>query len=429
MAVVCESAAGWLLDELALVNKWYRAGVGLGFPSRLQREPAIKSYYRLRDDFFRRHKPYFTLQPSPAPTETCAPERDSQGNSATSRRTSARKKRKRSIAYNQGELDALAYHKKISDLILEGSQLLIQEGFKKGLFHSPEKLAEEEKYEIMAEVCGKKNLAELCDMTKDMPCVPFPQYTLNVLDAGSPFSQDGDYLSHITENTSDCLQIIHLMGEKYLIPPRSSFLLSDISCMEPLLHYKKYSIIIIDPPWENKSVKRSKRYNSLSTLKIKQLPIPALAAPDCLVITWVTNRQKHLRFVKEELYPHWSIRSLAEWHWVKVTQSGEFVFPIDSVHKKPYEILVLGRLMSSDNSTASALETVLPPIPEHKILVSVPCSLHSHKPPLSDGPVRVRRLVGEERAPGCTMGKRQRRCNALSNVLMGNLGSWNACVC
>lgn len=52
---------------------------------------------------------------------------------------------------------------------------------------------------------------------------------------------------------------------------------------------------------------------------MKELPIPALAAPDCLVITWVTNRQKHLRFVKEELYPHWSIRSVAEWHWVKVS--------------------------------------------------------------------------------------------------------------
>ena len=27
----------------------------------------------------------------------------------------------------------------------------------------------------------------------------------------------------------------------------------------------------------------------------------------------------------------------------QVTRSGEFVFPLDSQHKKPYEVLVLGR--------------------------------------------------------------------------------------
>ncbi|XP_066435707.1 N(6)-adenine-specific methyltransferase METTL4 isoform X2 [Eleutherodactylus coqui] len=383
MAVVCESAAGWLLDELALINKWYEVGGRLGSPSPPQKGHGSKSYYRLRDEFFQLYKPYFSLQPPPPPTDSCAPGSDGPGNSVTWRRTGVRKKRKRSNAYNQGELDALEYHKKISSLILEGSQLLIQEGFKKGLLHSPSG-AEEGKCKIVSEVCAdRSNLADLCDMTKDMPCVSFPEYAVKVLDTGNTLSQDGDYLAHVTENASDYPQILHLMGEKYLLPPRSSFLLSDISCMDPLLHYKKYGIIVIDPPWENKSVKRSKRYNSLSPLEIKQLPIPDLAAPDCLVITWVTNRQKHLRFVKEELYPHWSIRSLAEWHWVKVTQSGEFVFPIDSVHKKPYEILILGRLISSDNSTARELETVLPPIPEHKVIVSVPSSLHSHKPPLS----------------------------------------------
>ncbi|XP_056377634.1 N(6)-adenine-specific methyltransferase METTL4 isoform X2 [Hyla sarda] len=384
MAVVCESAAGWLLDELALVNKWYEAGGGLGggAPPLLHNEQDTKdtkASYKLREDFFRLYKPYFTLQPAPAPAETCAPQSDS----ALSRCPRVRKKRKRPIAYNQGELDALEYHKAINDLISEGSRLLIQEGFNKGLLHSPSG-SEEQESKIVSKLYGnKKNLADLCDMSKDMPLVSLPEYAVKVLDTESPFSHDGDYLLHITENASDFPQIIHIMGEQYLIPPKSNFLLSDISYMDPLLHYKKYGIIVIDPPWENKSVKRSKRYNSLSPSKIKELPIPAMAAPDCLVITWVTNRQKHLRFVKEELYPHWSIRSLAEWHWVKITQSGEFVFPIDSVHKKPYEILVLGRLMHLDNSTSRELETSLPPIPEHKIIVSVPCSLHSHKPPLS----------------------------------------------
>ncbi|XP_077126426.1 N(6)-adenine-specific methyltransferase METTL4 isoform X1 [Ranitomeya variabilis] len=379
MAVVADSAAGWLLDALALVNQWYQVGGRPSFTSA-NKAPDTKSSYRLRDDLFQLHKPHITLK---LPPESCASE--SGANSAPSQCTGVRKKRKRSNAYNQGELDALEYHRKISNLILEGSRLLIQEGFQKGLLRLPSG-AEEEKCEGVSEVCSnKRSLADLCDMTKDMPSGSSPEYTVNVLGTASPSSSEGDYLSHITENPSDCSQVIHLMGEKYLIPPRSSFLLSDVSYMEPLLHYKKYSIIVIDPPWENKSVKRSKRYNYLSPMEIKRLPIPALAAPDCLVITWVTNRQKHLRFVKEELYPHWSIRALAEWHWVKITHSGEFVFPIDSVHKKPYEILILGRLMTSDISAARELETpVLPPIPQHKIIVSVPCSLHSHKPPLSE---------------------------------------------
>lgn len=49
------------------------------------------------------------------------------------------------------------------------------------------------------------------------------------------------------------------------------------------------------------------------------MPVPKLAAADCLVVTWVTNRQKHLCFVKEELYPSWSVEVMAEWYWVKVS--------------------------------------------------------------------------------------------------------------
>lgn len=49
------------------------------------------------------------------------------------------------------------------------------------------------------------------------------------------------------------------------------------------------------------------------------MPVPKLAAADCLVVTWVTNRQKHLCFVKEELYPSWSVEVIAEWYWVKVS--------------------------------------------------------------------------------------------------------------
>lgn len=60
------------------------------------------------------------------------------------------------------------------------------------------------------------------------------------------------------------------------------------------------------------------RYSSLPSSQIKQLPVPALASTGCVVVTWVTNRAQHLRFVREELYPHWGVEVIAEWLWVKV---------------------------------------------------------------------------------------------------------------
>ncbi|XP_020826350.1 N(6)-adenine-specific methyltransferase METTL4 isoform X4 [Phascolarctos cinereus] len=206
--------------------------------------------------------------------------------------SAVRKKGKRSIAFNQGELDAMEYHAKVRGLILDGTTQLIQEGLKSGFLYS---------------------VSERLD-------------------------DDG----------------------------------------------KKYDVIVIDPPWQNKSVKRSKRYNYLSSWQIKQIPVPKLAAPNCLVITWVTNRQKHLQFVKDELYPYWSVETLTEWHWVKITRSGEFVFPLDSPHKKPYEGLVLGRIQGKTVLPLRNPKVKVLPIPDHKLIVSVPCTLHSHKPPLTE---------------------------------------------
>lgn len=274
----------------------------------------------------------------------------------------------------------MEYHSKVRKLIWEGTLHLVQEGLKSGfLRHTTAKLSCRKNNVPHHIVCG---LAELCEMAKQFPAVNESDHqAVRVLEETS--SADQDLLSCVMENGSNHLKIIVLMGQKYLVPPKSSFLLSDISCLQPLLNYKKkYDVIVIDPPWENKSVKRSNRYSHLSSWQIKQIPVPALAAPNCLVVMWVTNRQKHLRFVKDELYPHWSVKTLAEWHWVKITTAGEFVLPLDSLHKKPYEVLVLGRVQGDVKEALRKSEGVLP-IPEHQLIVSIPCSLHSHKPPLA----------------------------------------------
>ena len=45
---------------------------------------------------------------------------------------------------------------------------------------------------------------------------------------------------------------------------------------------------------------------------------------------WVTNRERHRRFVEQELLPFWGLHIVATWHWLKVTPAGEAVTPLVS---------------------------------------------------------------------------------------------------
>lgn len=86
------------------------------------------------------------------------------------------------------------------------------------------------------------------------------------------------------------------------------------------------------------------------------MPVPKLAAADCLVVTWVTNRQKHLCFVKEELYPSWSVEVIAEWYWVKVSSEISSFVTIAShtAHWKTLTVLTASTpLVSSSGSDES----------------------------------------------------------------------------
>ena len=43
---------------------------------------------------------------------------------------------------------------------------------------------------------------------------------------------------------------------------------------------------------------------------------------------WMTNRERHWRFVEGELLPGWGLRLVATWLWLKVTNGGEPVAPL-----------------------------------------------------------------------------------------------------
>ncbi|KAM4841311.1 N(6)-adenine-specific methyltransferase METTL4 isoform 2-T7 [Thomomys bottae] len=385
MSIVHQLASGWLLDHLSFINKinyhyhqQHELHCSKNKPTSVcfdalqmdslscfdasapcitldsTRNPEnddegncemFTEKYVFRPELFNITKPYITAPIHKEHQQSNEKEGPMNGVKKEISTSVIGKKRKRCVAFNQGELDAMEYHTKIRQLIFDGSFQLIQEGLRSGFLYP---LVENQ------DKCSGKpiilplescSLSELCEMAKYLPSLNNMELeTLQLMEDDTSVTEQ-DLFSRVVENKFSFSKMITLMGQKYLLPPKSSFLLSDISCMQPLLNCrKKFDLIVIDPPWQNKSVKRSNRYSYLSSLQIKQIPIPELAAPHCLVVTWVTNRQKHLRFVKEELYPSWSVEMLAEWHWVKITTSGEFVFPLDSLHKKPYEVLILGRV-------------------------------------------------------------------------------------
>ena len=120
---------------------------------------------------------------------------------------------------------------------MDGSSQLIQEGLTSGFLHScsekPNKCSEP--ITLPLDTC---NLSELCEMAKHLPSLNETELqTLQLMEDDTSVTEQ-DLFSRIVENTSGFTKIITLMGQKYLLPPKSSFLLSDISCMHPLLNCK-----------------------------------------------------------------------------------------------------------------------------------------------------------------------------------------------
>jgi len=188
------------------------------------------------------------------------------------------------------------------------------------------------------------------------------------------------------------------MGNSFLLPRGSAFLMSDITRLRPLLSEATSSgghhLLVLDPPWENASAKRRRSYQTLPPRRLLQLPVPQLLAPEAegpLVALWMTNRPRLWRFVDEELLPHWRLQKVATWYWLKVTDHGDPVTALDSLHRFPYEPLILARRMEPEDEAAppagrqhsehrSCCPGTSPP-PSMRVFVSPP-GCHSRKPRL-----------------------------------------------
>lgn len=147
----------------------------------------------------------------------------------------------------------------------------------------------------------------------------------------------------------------------------------------------QFDFIVLDPPWENRSAKRSGRYG---TMRQKLTPLDSLLdmlgkhiAPQGLIACWITNRAV-VRKRALQAFEAWGVDLIEEWAWLKTTTAGIPMTEIHGLLRKPYEILLLGKQVDSvieriDEKNSSKYEI------RRRVIVAVP-DLHSRKPSLKE---------------------------------------------
>lgn len=181
-------------------------------------------------------------------------------------------------------------------------------------------------------------------------------------------------------------------GIIYKTPSNANFLLSKIGeptastfSMAALTTYPsssasagpgQFDFVLLDPPWENRSVRRSGRYNTMhdsDPMVVLRKMLGQHIAPGALVACWITNKAS-VRDSALEAFQIWDVQLIEEWAWLKTTVGGLPVTQIDGLWRKPYELLLLGR-KGSDEAQISDGDV------RRRVIVAVP-DLHSRKPHL-----------------------------------------------
>ncbi|TKA33654.1 hypothetical protein B0A50_00490 [Salinomyces thailandicus] len=187
----------------------------------------------------------------------------------------------------------------------------------------------------------------------------------------------------------------------FRLPPLSSYFLADCSesasfraavrsQAQDTGSKQSFNLIVIDPPWPNRSVKRTHKtpgssYATISTVAdVKRLvlgmDLDMLMAEKCLVAIWITNSPavRDLVLGDNGIFECWGIELTEEWLWLKTTSHGQPVSNIGSLWRKPYEVLLLGRKRKTCASADSAKRES-----RRRVLIGVP-DLHSRKPCLKE---------------------------------------------
>ncbi|KAG4429182.1 hypothetical protein IFR05_015336 [Cadophora sp. M221] len=162
------------------------------------------------------------------------------------------------------------------------------------------------------------------------------------------------------------------------IPPDATFLLGEISNMLEIFKTSAphFDFVALDPPWPNRSARRKKDYSiSYGPTEIRQLlssiPLYGHLKDDGIIAVWITNKESFREMVLGPggLFEEWGVCLVEEWIWIKTTVDGEPISALDSVWRKPYEILLVGRRGAVAGDV------------KRRVIIGVP-DLHSRKPNL-----------------------------------------------
>lgn len=131
----------------------------------------------------------------------------------------------------------------IKSVILEGTKLLVDSARSHGYLSGE---TDSVKEPLPSQEC---RFAALCEMAKELPLVEDgeQQECTQLLVTEDGCTSHVDLFSQMTENREDQAAVVTLMGEEYIIPSNSTFLLSDFTRMQPLVHggYNKKIIVSI----------------------------------------------------------------------------------------------------------------------------------------------------------------------------------------
>ncbi|KAF2842232.1 MT-A70-domain-containing protein [Patellaria atrata CBS 101060] len=180
---------------------------------------------------------------------------------------------------------------------------------------------------------------------------------------------------------------------RFFFPPQSSFVLGN--CLDAITFRnavknisqeydtpRRFDLILIDPPYPNASAKRSNRYKTYSHLNdIKRLllrmDLDAFIEPNGLIGVWITNKRAIRRMILG-LFEKINVQLVEEWIWVKTTIKGELVSDLDSLWRKPYEVLLVARAPKSSMAVPEPVDSI-----RKRAIFGVP-DLHSRKPCLKE---------------------------------------------
>jgi N6-adenosine-specific RNA methylase IME4 len=224
-----------------------------------------------------------------------------------------------------------------------------------------------------------------------------PPLVLSTL--GNRYDSIATLQNTVVFNPSASVVRIHISERSFLIPSRSVFLLSSVQQGSHIFEMSSkasnghsailpglFDLILLDPPWPNRSVRNAKVYNT-SERQLGLHPfdqtLPVISrylSPSGVVAVWITNK----RAIRQSVWR--SLREMGldlyeEWIWLKTTAYGEPVIALDGLWRKPYEVL----LLFSHNIALQGGQAKLPEYPEVKkrVVIAVP-DIHSRKPCLKE---------------------------------------------